>query len=179
MREEGAGRPAAGGAGGRNWLRMLYLTNLSLIVAAVVVYLGGVPFPVAEGSPWQRPLSLFIWLVALAILWFLLDGLGLVQHYEFLAALASGRGLRWLDVACGVFGLAGLLFALRCRPPDEATAIVAVLTLVHSALGLAQLQQPYSDETLQRFRQAQEGTAPHEPAVEDSDRDGQTSGGDE
>jgi len=146
--QESTPPPEAASPRARNWLRILYLTNLSLIVAAVAVYPGGLAFPVAEGSAWQRPLSLFIWLVALAVVWFLLDGFGVVEHYAFLAQLSSGRGLRWLDLTCGAAGLAALLYALSRRPPDEATAVVAVLTLAHGALGFVQLQQPYADEAL-------------------------------
>lgn len=155
MMHDGAGRMGAIG-GGRNWLRMLYLTSLSLMLVTAVVYIGNLAFPIMAGSPWQRPLSLLIWLVALALLWFLLDSLGIVDHYPLLADLATGQGLRWLDVTCGVVAIGILLLCLSRQPPEEAVLIVAGLGLLHSILGFLQYQQPYATETLQAAEMAGE-----------------------
>lgn len=139
-------------SGGRNWLGIAYLTNLSLMIFAALVYMGDLPFPILAGSTWQRPASLLIWLAALALLWFLLDSFGIIRQSPFLTELCSGQGLRWLDVTLAAAALAILFLCLRRRQLDEPVAIICGLGLLHGILGFLQYQQPYSDRTIAEVR---------------------------
>ncbi len=141
-------REVGRGLGGRDWLRILYLANISALAAVALIYLGGWSLPVSENTPLQRPLSALICYLCLLLLWYLLDGLGVVDAYDWLAGLRLGVGLRGFDILLAALAVLALAFSLQLRPVPEAVLMAAGLVLINAVIALLQHRRPYSEETL-------------------------------
>jgi len=156
------------GSSRRDWLEILYLTNMTVIILAVVVYLFPIPIP-----PGLHPLiTLLIGFVVFSLLWYLVDGFGAIRESPVLSHLYRTPGLRWLDALLAGLALVVLVGAWRLQRLNEAIGVVAGLVLVNAVISATRFHSHY-DEALVPPGEAEgltptppEAPEPTEPPVE-------------
>lgn len=131
--------------GGRDWWQLFYLTNTSLIVMAIAIYLFSLSVP-GNVTP---AVALLIGFALFFLAWYLLDGFGLLRQSPFLYHLYHTPGLRWLDGILAVLALIVLVGTWQIDRLNEPIAVIAGLTLVNGCLGFFQFHASYSEEALE------------------------------
>lgn len=134
---------------GRHWAWVFYMTNISVGLAVVAIYLFGLYIP---GIPIQIE-GIFIPITAFLILfliWYLVDRLGAVENSEILQDFITNYSLRWFDIALGIIGLLTIWLTYRYLLLNDAILTMGVLLIINAIISLLQIRSRYRMETLQR-----------------------------
>lgn len=145
---------------GLPWARILYLTNCTMALLVIAIYLFGFRMPVISerltliGVP--APLALALDYGVLVLFWMLIESLGYVEHTPALQHLYPNRGLRWYDLGLGVLAVLVLWWARRAGFATTALWLLGGLTLANSIISALQFRYQYDPETLAAGAEGQE-----------------------
>lgn len=135
-------------AAGHHWPRLIYLTNCSVALVAVAVYLFGVRLPPVGNLYLSELAGIAVVYGVVFLLWFLIEGLGYVEQVPSLYHLYPNAGLRELDLALAVLAVLGLWLAWRSGFANAAIWILGGLTLANSVISALQLRRRYTLEDI-------------------------------
>jgi hypothetical protein len=160
----------SGVTGGRNWLRIIYLTNCSAVVLVIIIYVLGIRWQLIPGLRVNDLMVALIDYAVLLLAWFLIDAFSFIDDSQFLSELYRNNGLRLLDlimVALPLLVVGGAWHFGFLSPP---LWMVCVLMLVNAVTSYIQLRDRYGLERLPSGNsQPQSGAAePFHPPAENN-----------
>jgi hypothetical protein len=134
------------------WMRLFYLTNISLLIILVFFIIFNIRFPRLPSRPdfyISDPLAIGIAFVALLLLWFLLEQRRTIERNQILYELFLNTGMRWFDVSLGLLSLGGIFTAWWFGFGSAGLYMIFGLTAINALLSVIQHQFPYQIEMLQ------------------------------
>lgn len=140
----------------RHWERILYLTNLTMIVVVIAVYL----FSLLEDSRVRPLLAIVLCYVCVFVVWAVFDGLGLASRSTFVRDLYEAPGLGWMDASLAALAAVVAFFAWRLEHLNEPTALVTGLVAINGVLGYFQLRSTYGQQVYEVVEQDVPPVAP-------------------
>ena len=145
----------------RNWIRIIFLANLTLSVVVSIMFLFGLRIMPINNFILPEPLLIALAYLTFFLLWLVLEN---SRSSEFLSLLYANAGQRWYDVFLLIIGVAILFLARRFNFDNLAFWVMGIALIVNSALSLLQIRPTYTEETLRLDNDPGPVDTPEQPA---------------
>jgi len=132
---------------GRNWLRIIYLTNLSLVILIVLIYLFNFYIP-SNSIVIQGPAAMAVGFGGFFLVWFLIESFGFIDNTELLYNLYPNSGIRWYDFSLILIAIFSIGLLWRIGITHEALWWLGGILILNGILSLIQFRTTYSAEAL-------------------------------